>query len=129
MAFPLFTFANTIVRYQDEAKTLDQKRESYIKLIREKMAEDKNADSSLVFAPFNSKEVKGMNYQEVVSSLADAGFTNVTLETETDKAIIFKRTNEVDKITISGKTDFTTDDFFEKNAFVIHFIVCEFDST
>lgn len=68
----------------------------------------------------SSSELVGKNYEDVVSTLKEAGFTNV--ETEILDDLItgwLKEDGEVEKVKIDGKTSFSSDSKFDDDAKIV----------
>jgi len=70
--------------------------------------------------PSSSKKMKGVNYQEVIAQLQEAGFTNVETEVLNDLVLgLTTKDGEVEKVAVDGDTLFSTDDKFSKDANII----------
>lgn len=72
-----------------------------------------------ISVPENSYSFTGDDYEDVISTLKKAGFTNITTEPQYD--IVWGITTEgaTAKVSINGKTDFSKGDKFPSNATVI----------
>ena len=68
--------------------------------------------------PDSSKRYQGRNYQEVVTELTDAGFTNIVTEPQIVKKNWLTHADSISKITIAGKNQFIKDEWFEPNAII-----------
>ncbi len=69
--------------------------------------------------PSSAENYKHKNYNEIVKSLEDAGFTNVSTEKIFDIVWGITQEGESDKVSINGKTDFNYGDVFPKDAVII----------
>ena len=69
--------------------------------------------------PFSSKFAKGKNYEDIVKMLKDAGFINISLSSLEDDAIIFTKTDKIEKITVDGKSTFDEGTIFKSNVKII----------
>lgn len=100
------------------AKKLDgDEKDEYISIINSKINE--NIEASDLEIPISSKYAKGKNYEEIVKMLEDAGFTNISLSVLEDDAIFFKKTDQIDKITIDGNSTFDEGTVFKSNVKII----------
>lgn len=69
--------------------------------------------------PSSAEKYKRKNYEEIVKSFEDAGFTNVSTEILYDIVWGLTEEGESDKVSINGATDFSYGDIFPKDAVVI----------
>ena len=70
--------------------------------------------------PQSSKDLEGQPYQDVVSSLEDAGFSNVEAVALEDLITGWINDEDsVDEVDADGNTDFTTDDYFEPDVKIV----------
>ena len=70
--------------------------------------------------PSSSKNYKGANYQEVISELEGAGFTNVQTEVLDDLVTGWlTKDGEVEQVSVDGDTTFSTDSRYFKNAHIV----------
>lgn len=70
--------------------------------------------------PSSSKKFEGVNYQEVVTQLKDAGFTNIETEVLSDLVTGWTtRDGEVEKVSVDGDDLFSTDDKFPIDANIV----------
>lgn len=114
-------YANRLVMDDNYSKSStnswNRKREEYILIINSKINE--NAKTTDLEFPFSSKYVKGKNYEEIVKILKEEGFTNISLATLEDDAIIFTKTNKIERITVDGKSTFDAGTIFKSNVKII----------
>lgn len=68
--------------------------------------------------PDSSKKLMGRNYQEVVTELTDAGFTNIVTESQNVKKAWMNHADSISKITISGQNQFGKGDWFVPDAII-----------
>lgn len=83
------------------------------------MNESKKSDGKISVG-VSSSELVGRNYEEVVSTLQNAGFTNI--ETEVLDDLIFgwlTEDGEVENVEIEGSTTFSSDSRFETSAKIV----------
>ena len=67
-------------------------------------------DNGKIHMPFGANDYDGSNYQEIVSQLEEAGFTNVRKEPLGDLVTGWlKDEGEVDEVSVDGDTVFSTD--------------------
>ena len=95
----------------------NKKREEYISIINSKINE--KVEATDIEIPISSKYAQGKNYEEIVKMLKDAGFTNISLSTLEDDAIIFTKTDKIEKITVDGKSTFDEGTVFKSNVKII----------
>ena len=70
--------------------------------------------------PLASPVASGMNYVDVATQFEKAGFSNVQLEGNGELVVgLFHREGDVDEVSIDGKIDYATGDWFPKNSTVI----------
>ncbi len=70
--------------------------------------------------PSSSKKFEGVNYQEVVTQLKDAGFTNIETEVLSDLVTGWTtKDGEVEKVSVDGDDLFSTDDKFPIDANIV----------
>lgn len=68
-----------------------------------------------IYAPFDSEELYGMNYEDVVYQLEEAGFTNIQTEKVEDLIIGWlTEDGDVEEVSIDGRTEFES-----YNSFVV----------
>ena len=103
----------------DDSATWDAKRETYLKLIEEKRKEADMHNPNKIFMPVASDSFEGKNYNDVAEQLKNLGFTNITTQVATEKPGLLNKNNTVEHILIAGKTTFTTEDCFDKDAPII----------
>lgn len=67
-------------------------------------------DDGKLNMPFSSNDLKGANYQEVIATLENAGFTNV--QTKAIDDLVFgwlTKDGEIEEVSVDGYTTFSTD--------------------
>lgn len=97
----------------------DTKREEYVAIIEQKIRELEIHDPDNIFMPLSSEDFKGKKYQDVIDELKAAGFTNIKTQVSAEKPGIFVRSDTVEHILVGGKTSFTNEDYFNKDAPII----------
>lgn len=103
----------------EQTKAWDSKREAYIEIITAKKLEVDRNNPENIFMPTSSDSFDKKKYTEVVDQLKALGFTNITIQVAYEPATFFHKDGTVEHILIEGKTDFTTEDFFKKDAPII----------
>lgn len=74
----------------------------------------------MVEVPYNAEECVGMDYSTIKKSFVDAGFNSVKVKPVEDlEASDSERLNQVESVSINGKTDFAVGDEFSENDDVI----------
>ena len=77
-------------------------------------------DDDRIKIPSSSKNYKGANYQEVVSELQGAGFTNVQTEVLDDLVTGWlTKDGEVEQVSVDGDTTFSTDSKYSADVKII----------
>ena len=109
----------TAVYSRDEEKAWDEKREAYIAMIQEKVKEKEINDPNNIFIAMSSEDLKGQDYQSVVEQFRSLGFTNVTSQASPQKAGLFEKNGSVEHVLAGGKSSFTVEDYFAKDAPII----------
>lgn len=97
----------------------DKKREGYLEMINEKQKQQRLNDPNNIFVPASSDYYAGKDYNEVVEQLKNAGFTNITTQTASEKASWTHPKDTVEHILIGGKSTFTNEDLFDKDTPII----------
>jgi len=95
------------------------KREAFIKIIEDKKREADLKDPSNLFMPAASSSFKGKKYVDVVDQLKGLGFTNVTTQVASKSPGLFDNNDTVEHILVGGKTEFTSEDYFNKGTPII----------
>ena len=103
----------------EQTAAWDAKREAFIKIIEEKKREKDLKDPSNIFMPAASSSFKGKKYADVVDQLKGLGFTNVSTQVASEAPGLFDKKDTVEHILIGGKTEFTTEDYFNKDTPII----------
>lgn len=70
--------------------------------------------------PESAATFEGQNYEDVVTQLMDAGFTNI--ETKAQEDLItgwMTKEGEVDKVSVAGKTDFSASEKFKSDVKIV----------
>ena len=104
---------------REEKKAWDQKRESYIQIIKDKKRSVDSSNPNKINIGFSSKDLLGQNYEEVKKHLSTLGFTNVETQKSPKSAGFFDKNNSVEHILIDGVTSFTAEDYFDKDIEII----------
>lgn len=102
-----------------ESANWDSKRNSYIEMIQEKKKEQDIKNPNNIFMPSKSFSFKGKNYLDVKNQFTELGFTNITAQEATDKAGFFDKAYTVEHILVGGLTEFTTENYFDKDTPII----------
>ena len=76
------------------------------------------AHEGKIQVPDASKKYQGRNYQEVVTELKDAGFTNIITEARVVKKNWLNHTDSISKITISGQNQFNKGEWFDPESII-----------
>lgn len=77
-------------------------------------------NSNKVSMPMSAKDMKGRNYEDVVTKLELAGYTNVYSEPLNDLIIgILNKDGTVDEVSANGKKDFRKDQRFDADTYII----------
>ena len=103
----------------EDREMWEQKRERYLKIINERMNEQRINDPNNIFVPSSSDYYKGKDYNEVVEQLKNAGFTNITTQPASEKASWTRPKDTIEHILIGGKSTFTNEDLFDKDTPII----------
>ncbi|MEI7814975.1 MAG: DUF4839 domain-containing protein [Coriobacteriia bacterium] len=78
----------------------------------------KPADTAAM--PASSGDLKGENYQDVITRLESAGFSSVTTATIEDLVVGWlTKDGEVEKVSVNGQTDFEANGAFPKGAKIV----------
>ena len=81
-------------------------------------AATKSGDTAAM--PASSSSLEGEDYQDAVTSLRSAGFTNVTTATIDDLIVGWlTKDGEVEKVSVNGATDFQANSGFPKDAEIV----------
>ena len=100
---------------KNEKKTWNDKIIYYQNLILEKNREYDLKNPDNILAPLSSKKFQSKTGEEARIIFKNAGFTNIKLVEISGGGSIFNRKNAVDHILFGDKTEFTTDDYINKN--------------
>lgn len=88
--------------------------------ISENIEKNKNLKAGKVAAPISYEDVKGKNYEDVEKKFKKAGFTNIETKGLGDMVVgIFSDEGDVDKVSIDGETEYSSSEYFEKDAEVV----------
>lgn len=68
--------------------------------------------------PDSAKKYSGRNYEEVVTELTDAGYTNIIAEAQETKKSLFSKEGSIVRVTIAGQGAFEKGDWFEPDAVI-----------
>jgi hypothetical protein len=103
-----------------DKKAWDEKRNTYIQIIETYIHDEEINNPNNIFMPTSSKEFKGMNYNEVIDQLSALGFTNILVQPASENAGWLRHKKDtVEHILIDGKTEFTNEDYFDKDSQII----------
>ena len=81
---------------------------------------ESNDSVGKIIVNISSSELVGENYEDVVSNLEKAGFTNIETEVLDDLVTGWlKKDGEVEKVEIDGTTSFSSDSKFEPNSKIV----------
>lgn len=103
----------------EQTAAWDAKREAFIKIIEDKKREADLKDPNNLFMPAPSSSFKGKKYTDVVDQLKSLGFTNVTTQVASESPGLFDKNDTVEHILVGGKTEFTAEDYFNKDTPII----------
>lgn len=103
----------------EETETWDVKRKTYIKMIEDKKREQDLKNPNNIFMPASSDSLVGKKYKDVVDKLKALGFTNISTQVASESAGLFKKSDTIEHILINGVTEFTTEDYFNKDTPII----------
>lgn len=82
--------------------------------------ETSSVSDNKINMPSSSKKFEGVDYQEVVAQLKDAGFTNIETEVLSDLLTGWTtKDGEVEKVSVNGDDLFSTDDKFPSDANIV----------
>lgn len=91
------------------------KQEQYLKTIPIQQREYDLSDPDNILSPISSKKVTGKTKDEAESIFRRAGFFNISTVMIEGGGGWFKKKNQVEHVVFGDKTDFTTDDYINKN--------------
>lgn len=103
----------------EQSAAWDQKREAYIKIIEDKKRETDLLDPNNIFMPADSASFVGKKYIDIANQLKGLGFTNITTQIASKSPGLLDKQDTVEHILIGGKTEFTAEDYFNKNTPII----------
>lgn len=103
----------------EESATWNTKREAYLKIIEEKQREIDLNDPDNIFMPSAASSFKGKKYVDVVDQLTGLGFTNITTQVASVSPGLFDKKDTVEHILVGGRTDFSMEDYFNKDVPII----------
>lgn len=103
----------------EQIATWNAKRESFIKIIEEKKREQDLKDPNNIFMPVSSSKFNGKRYSDVVDQLEGLGFTNISTQIASESPGLFDKNDSVEHILVGGKTEFTAEDYFNKDIPII----------
>ncbi len=79
-----------------------------------------NIDDNSIPMPMAAKEMRGRNYEDVVTKLERTGYTNVYSEPMNDLIIgLLNKDGAVDEVSANGKKDFRKNQRFEPDTYII----------
>ena len=100
---------------KENKKIWQDKKEQYIGLIQNQKREYDLSDPDNILSPISSKKVTGKTKDEAKSIFKQAGFSNISTVMIEGGGGWFKKKNQVEHVVFGDKTDFTTDDYINKN--------------
>ena len=103
----------------EEEEAWDSKREAYIEMIEAKIREEEANNPNNIFMPSSSRYFVGKVATDIQTQFLALGFTNIKLQPASEKAGFFNKEGTVEHILIGGKTEFTTEDYFDKDTAII----------
>ncbi len=103
----------------EETATWDAKRKALLEIIEEKQRESNLNDTDNIFMPAKSSFFEGKDCADVVDQLKALGFTNISTQIASKSPGWFTKNNTVEHILIGGKTEFTQEDYFNKDTSII----------
>lgn len=103
----------------EEAKLWDEKRENYIQIISDKQRSKDLKDPDNIFVSADYKSFQGRNLEEVKTEFEKMGFTNISAQPASKKAGWLDKSGSVEHILIGGKSEFTEEDYFNKDTPII----------
>ena len=109
----------------EETAAWDAKRKSYIEMIEAKMHESEINNPNNIFMPSDSKYFEGKNAADIEDQFKALGFTNISLQSASEKANFFNKVGTIEHILIGGKTKFNTEDYFDKDTSIIIYYYAE----
>ena len=109
----------------EETSAWNAKRKSYIEMIEAKIHEEEINNPNNIFMPSDSKYFEGKNASDIEDQFKALGFTNIKLQSASEKAGFFNKAGTIEHILIGGKTKFTTEDYFDKDTSVIIYYYTE----
>ena len=103
--------------YSDkQTESWDEKREYYQQMIAEKRRESDINNPDNILAPKSSADLQGVTGEEAKAIFTDAGFTNIEMKMVSGHAGWPWQKNLVDHINFGGKTEFTIEDYCNKDS-------------
>lgn len=114
------TEVNKLSEYKSLSSKKDRniwkdKQENYLKTIPIQQREYDLSDPDNILSPISSKKVTGKTKDEAESIFRRAGFFNISTVMIEGGGGWFKKKNQVEHVVFGDKTDFTTDDYINKN--------------
>ena len=79
------------------------------------LSEQKKIDSGMIQPGQSAKDMEGKDYHTIVLQLESAGFKNITTIDLDDAFLFFRKADTVESVSIGGKTDFSSSDYFDPN--------------
>ena len=67
----------------------------------------------------SSSSFEGEKYTDVVDKLKELGFTNITTQVSSESPGFFDKCDTVEHILAGGKTEFSAEDYFNKDTPII----------
>lgn len=101
----------------DETKMWDEKRSNYLSLISNKEA-DIMAAQNKISPPASYDYFVGKAAESAKTMFKDAGFTNIEIKESPERAGFFDSQNSVEHISVGGRVDYSSSDYFDVNTVV-----------
>ncbi len=101
----------------DERKNWDARRDEYIHQIR--LAQSRGEEIKLLNPPINSDECSKNEKSEVYDLFSNAGFKNIYAKQVEGSRSFLSINNKVKRVTVDGKTTFSTKDTFSDDVEVV----------
>lgn len=104
---------------KDEKKMWKEKQEKYLESIPKMKREYDLSNPDNILAPISSKKATGKTIDEVLSLFQRAGFTKIKTIMVEGGGGLFKKPNRVQRIVFGDKSEFSTDDYMNKNGQIL----------
>lgn len=97
----------------------DEKRETYISIIKDRQKDSKPNNVSYISAPVDSEEFKNYTVDEAAELLREAGFNDIDREETTGSAGFFAKDHLVEHLLINGRSNFNAGDSFPEDSHIV----------